>query len=348
MIRFLAALFLSMVFSAPAFAQTNFALLTREHTDFRILYNPGTSNLLDFAARDEDHRINYASNQVLMVAKEQSRLTLPPGTPFGEGGQPFWILPQSQNVNLLYLGVSAEGIPQGVFNGPLTVRLKAIDAPGYFMVWQATGPGQYNIRVNTRDGLSAADAFTPIIGSHEHFNWGFSSTGVYCLTFQVTGRRIGETTNLISPECTFVIHVQPLPPPTNFLTWQKHFWPPGFNPAIAGTNANPDADAFDNWREYAFGLSPTNANPIEAAPLFGFVDVGPQRFGALSFTRYLPALDLNYTVEATTALPGGWTSLADVFDVAPDLGGLTERITIRDALPANGPQRFFRLNVKPR
>lgn len=348
MIRLLAASLLSVVFSVTAFAQTNFALLTREHTDFRILYNPGTSNLLDLAARDEDNKINYASNQVLMVAKEQSRLSLPPGTPFGDGGQPFWILPQSQNVNLLYLGMSAEGIPQGVFSGPLSVRLKAIDAPGYFIVWQAVGPGQFNIRVNTRDGLSAADAFTPLIGSHEHFNWGFSTSGVYCLTFQVTGRRLGETTNLVSPECTFAIHVQPLAPPTNFPTWQKHFWPPGFNPAIAGRNANPDLDAFDNWREYAFGLSPTNANSIEAAPLFGFVTADSRSYGALTFTRYLPALDLSYTVETATALPGGWTPLTEVFGVAPDPGGLTERVTIRDTLAATNAQRYFRLKVNPR
>lgn len=329
-------------------AQTNFALLTREHTDLRILYNPGTSNLLDFAARDEDNRVNYASNQVILIAKEQSRLTLPAGTPFGDGGQPFWVLPQSQNVNLLYLGMSAEGIPQGVFNGPLTVQLKAIDAPGYFMVWQAVGPGQFNLRVNTRDGLSAADAFTPIIGSHEHFNWGFSAPGVYALTFQVTGRRIGETTNLSSRECTFVFHVQPLPPATNFLTWQRQFWPPGFNPAIAGTNANPDGDAFENWHEYAFGQSPTNADPIAAAPCFTFVPADGVSYGALTYTRYLPARDLIYTTEGTGTLPGAWGTLTEVFDVTAQPGGLTERVTVRDTSPVTLGPRFLRLRLNSR
>lgn len=346
--RFLTLLVLLLMHAIGAIAQTNFALLSREHTDFRILYTPGGSNVLDLAARDEDNKINYASNEVLLVCKSSAQLTLPTGTPFGDGGNPFWILPQSQNVNLLYLGMSAEGIPQAVFNGPLTVQLKAIDAPGYFMVWQSTGPGQFNIRVNTRDGLSAADAFTPLIGSHEHFNWGFSSTGVYCLTFQVSGRRIGETTNLVSRECTFVIHVEPLPPATNFQTWQKHFWPPGFNPAIAGAHANPDGDAFDNWREYAFGLSPTNVNAITAAPLFSFVEVGGAQFGALTFTRYRPALDLDYRVESTSELTGGWTTLAEVLEVVPGADGLTEAVTIRDSLAATNRQRFLRLNVKSR
>ncbi len=329
-------------------AQSNFALLTREHTDLRILYQPGTSNVLDFVARDEDNRINYASNQVVLIAKEQSRVTLPAGTPFGNGGQPFWILPQSQNVNLLYLGVSAEGIPQGVFSGPLTVQLKAIDAPGYFMVWQAVGPGLFNIRVNTRDGISVADAFTPIIGSHEHFNWGFSQPGVYCLTFQVTGRRANESTNLVSRECTFAFQVQPPPPATNFVTWQKQFWPPGFNPAMAGAAANPDGDAFDNWHEYAFGLSPTNANPIAAAPMFSFVDTGGESYGALTYSRYLPARDLNYAAEATGILSGGWTALTEVFDVTAQPGGLTERVTVRDTSPTTRGPRFLQLRLEPR
>jgi surface-anchored protein len=327
----------------------DFTVLTREHTDFRILYTPGETNLLSLAARDEDRRVNHAPSEVILVAGETSRFTLPAGTPFGDAGAPFWILPQSQNANLLYLGVSAEGLPPGIFDGPLAIALTRFEGPGYFMAWQATGPGQFNIRLNTRDGLSAADAFTPILGSHEHFNWGFSSTGVFCATFQVTGRRAGESTNITSAESTFAFHVLPLPPPTNFLTWQKHFWPPGFDSAIAGADANPDADPFDNWREYAFGLAPTNANPLEAAPKFEFVDVGQERFGALGFTRYLPALDLNYTIEAAAVLPGVWEPLIEVFDLAPDAGGLTESVTIRDRQRVEAVGlRFLRLRITAR
>ena len=327
-------------------AQSNVTFLTREHTDFKILYAPGTTQQLTLVARDEDHGLNLASNAVILVARSNAVLTLPAGTPFGDAGQPFWILPQSQNVNLLYLGVSAEGIPAGVFNGPLSVQLKSLDGPGYFMVWQATGPGQYNIRVNTRDGISAADAFTPLIGSHEHFNWGFSSTGIYCATFQVVGQRFGEATNLTSPLTTFVFQVLPLPLATNFPTWQKHFWPPGFNSAISGSNASPDGDVFNNFHEYAFNLSPTNASSFTNAPLFSFVTTNSQKFGALSFTRYKPALDLHYAVEVSSALPGNWTPLTNTFALAPLSNGVTERVTMRDTVPAtNGGPRFYRLKT---
>ena len=350
--QFMRQAFLSATLALAALntlnAQTNFALLTREHTDLRILYEPNGSNVLDLAMRDEDRGASYASNEVILVVKEPARLTLPAGTPFGDGGQPFWILPQTQNVNLLYLGVSAEGIPQGVFGAPLTVSLKRLEGPGYFMAWQATGPGQFNIRINTRDGISAADTFTPIIGSHEHFNWGFSSTGVFSATFQVSGRRLGDSVDLVSRECTFAFHVVPLSPPTNFVAWQRGFWPPGFNPTIAGAGADPDGDGFDNWREYAFRLSPTNANPLSSAPLFAFVEDGGQRFGSLTFTRYTQALDLDYSVEATSSLPVGWTRLDSVFNIVADTVGSTEQVTIRDSVPVSTRLRFFRLNLRPR
>jgi surface-anchored protein len=325
---------------------TNFLALDHQHTDgLTILYNPSGTNLLSLIAWQRDAGLDLPTNQVIFVGNTQAMLTLPAGTPFGDAGQPFWILPQTQNPNLLYLGVNSERIPGGVFSGPLTIQLKRLIGPGYFMAWQATGPGQYNIRVNTRDGIGPSDNFMPLIGSHEHFNWGFSTTGVYCATFQVSGQRIGETTNIFSPDATYLFQILPLPPATNFLTWQKRFWPPGFNPPTTLTNGNPDGDAFNNLGEYAFNLSPTNANGISNAPLFTFVMTNGQKYGALTYTRYLPALDLSYTPEVANALPGLWMPLTNVFSAVPNTNGFTERLTVRDGLPATNAERFYRLRL---
>ncbi len=330
--------------SLPA---TNFLALDHEHTDgLALLYNAGSTNPLRMIAWQRDLSYDLPTNQVIFVAKTQAMLTLPAGTPFGNAGQPLWILPQSQNPNLLYMGVSAERIPAGVFNGSLTIQLKRFEGPGYFMAWQAVGPGQFNIRVDTRDGLNGNDAFSPITGSHEHFNWGFSTTGVYSCTFQASGQRIGEATNISSPESTYVFHVLPLPPATNFQTWARSYWPPGFNPPTTLANGNIDGDSFTNLLEYAFSLSPTNANPITNAPLFSFVVTNGQRFGALSFNRYKPALDLNYTVEASGALTGNWVALTNIHAIASGHTSTVERVIMRDFLPAtNGVQRFYRLKT---
>jgi hypothetical protein len=90
---------------------------------------------------------------VVLVVAEAAKTPLPAGTPFGAEGAPLWILPASQDPTLLYLGLSAEpptltgrpGIPSGVFNGNLTFRLKAVDGPGQFILWQNPSPGVFDI-----------------------------------------------------------------------------------------------------------------------------------------------------------------------------------------------------------
>lgn len=338
-------LVLSLLSATNSGAQSEFATLSHQHVDLRILYTPSATPALSVVARDEDQAINHATNQVLLVAMPSAELTLPPGTPFGDAGAPFWILPQSQNVNLLYLGVSAEGIAPGVFRDALKLRLKRLEGPGYFMVWQATGPGQFNIRINTRDGVNDSDTFTPITGSHEHFNWGFSEPGLYRLTFQVEAQLVSNPQTIRSQESTFVFHVRPLPPPTTFADWQIEHWPPGFDPDVTGAAANADGDAFSNLEEYAFGLSPTAAEGTEAAPSLLVNSPDSEEFGLFSFHRNKSVLDLSYQAEATSTLPGPWTSLTHIFSTTETYNPLVEHITVKDDISSTIDNRFYRLRI---
>ncbi|MCW5558881.1 MAG: choice-of-anchor M domain-containing protein [Verrucomicrobiae bacterium] len=185
--------------------------LAAEHVDLRVLYTAEATNPISFVARDEDHHINYSTNECVLLVNEGGKLTLPAGTPFGNEGDLLYVLPQSQNPDLLYLGISTEGIPGGVFSGNLNVRLKSVAGPGSFYVWQASSFGDFDVKMNSADGITDADQTTPLIGSHEHYNWGFTAPGVYQVTFQITGRRAGDTADLASPLTTFTFHVLPLP-----------------------------------------------------------------------------------------------------------------------------------------
>ncbi len=200
---------------SPAFAQShNVVELTTEHCDFLVVYQPEAANPLSLVLRDEDRGVNYQTNEVVLVVGESARFALPAGTPFGEAGDALWILPLSQDPSLpslLSLGFSAERIPLGVFTRPFNVRLTAVEGPGHFFAWQTGGFGVLDVKMNSRDGLTEADRTTPIVGSHEHFNWGFTTNGIYRVTFQVDGQRAGESTNLVSLPATFVFHVLPLP-----------------------------------------------------------------------------------------------------------------------------------------
>ena len=184
--------------------------LTNEHVDLRMEYAPASSNIFYMVASDEDHHIQYASNEVNLVLETNSQITLPGDfPPLGNAGDQLWVIPQSQDPTLLYLGISAEDVPLGVFNGNLTFQLKAMDGPGNFFLWQADSGGNLTYYMNTRDGITASDTTIPLIPSHSHYNWGFTTNGVYHLTFQAYGQRLGEATNIFTPLTTFTFNVLP-------------------------------------------------------------------------------------------------------------------------------------------
>lgn len=341
------ALLISMTGPASQ-ADDAFTVLTREHTDIRILHHPGLTPALSIVARDEDRGLNRATNEVILVGMESSKLTLPSGTPFGNGGAPFWILPQSQNPKLLYLGVSAEGLSPETFEGGIGLRLKHLEGPGYMMVWQSTGPGQFAIRINTRDGIDVSDSFNTITGSHEHFNWGFSAPGLYRVTLQAEAQAKGGGQILRSLESTFLFQIRPLPPATRFEEWQLQHWPPGFDPEEIGRDANRDQDVFTNLQEYAFGLSPTTLDPaalapeLEVIPSEGIMDV------TLHFRRNRNAQDLTYEVQTSSNPAGPWSALeGEISSEETDTPGI-ERVTLKDQDAAASQARFYRLQLRPR
>jgi surface-anchored protein len=190
---------------------TNLAAVVNDHCDLRILYQPLETNALAIVLRDEDQGRDYRTNEVILLVPEEARVSLPAGTPFGDEGAGFWLLPQGQDPGLLYLGVSAEGVPLGAFGRPFNLRLIRVEGPGDFFAWQAAELGGLSIKMNSRDGIGEDDKTTPIVGSHEHLNWGFTTNGVYHVTFQADGQRVGESTNLVSEPSTFTFHVLPLP-----------------------------------------------------------------------------------------------------------------------------------------
>lgn len=203
--------------------------LTNQHVDFRIVYQPGEMNELAIGAglRVDKEFVTYKPEEVLLVVAEVANIKhpdnplglqsgLPAGTLFGEEGAPLWILPQAQDTDLLYLGFSSEDkpkgtLPPGVFTERLRFSLKAVKGPGDFFAWQADEAENLLIRFNSKDGLTDADATSPLLGSHEHFNFGFTTNGFYEVTFEVTGRKAGATTNITSAPATFLFAVEPVP-----------------------------------------------------------------------------------------------------------------------------------------
>lgn len=284
--------------------------LTTEHVDLWVVYQPDDpTNKLALVIRDDDHRVAYRSNQVTLVVAETARWELPGDfPPLGNAGDPLWILPQTQDPRLLYLGLSTEGVPTAVFPSGLNFYLRAVQGPGYFFAWQS-GLGGLDVHWNSRDGLDESDLIRFPAGSHSHWNFGFTTNGAYDLVFEIQGRRAGVPTNDFSLLTPVRFEVEPLPPPapTPFARWQREQWPGGTDPAIVGPEADPDGDGVVNAVEYALGLDPQRPDR-HRLPRPYLVDTPAGRRLRLEFIPASEATDVTFLAWQTGSLtpPATW------------------------------------------
>lgn len=226
-----AALLLALT---PGGVQGQVTVLTTEHVDVAVNYHAGAPGMLLLTVRDEDARREYAADQALQFAGSNTRLTIPNNPNFsflGNPGDPVWILPQSQDPAKLYLGISTEnktsqagwtgvgvpndflvrGVDAGIFQGDqVTLTLTGLRGPagGHFFLYQASAFGAPAVSMNTRDGLGAADARTLGTNGHDHYNWAFSATGLYELTFQASGVLAADGQTLTSAPFTYFFGVE--------------------------------------------------------------------------------------------------------------------------------------------
>ena len=111
-----------------------------------------------------------------------------------------------------------------------------------------------------------------------------------------------------------------------------------------------EGDGRINLFEYAFDTPPKTAG-LTREPVPQTVNVGGTDYLALQFVMAKWALDLSFTVEATSDLTGPWTRIdpADPLyrvsaqDNVPAFGLMT--VTVRDVLPKGVAPRFLRLEV---
>lgn len=330
-----------LLFAAPAVQSASCVAFTREHVDFLSVHLQPGGEGLELLARDDDGGAVYRSDECVMVCPESMRFSLPAGTPLGDEGEPLWILPQNPYEEVPYIGVSTEALPSGSFDGPLTIRLLHVDGPGQVLVWQSTGFGSIEVRMDTRDGFGEQDRIMPQVGAHEHYNWGFTTNGLYRAYFQASGRRAGQTTNIFSEITPFTFHVLPLRP---FESWTATRWPCACDTNVVAAGADPDRDEAPNAVEYGSGTDPTTFTPppwltVEFEARQGFTHA------LLSYQRAKDAPDASMHVRAAENIAAPqWRTVAQVVKVLDQ--GTTERVTLRDEVPVGSAgARFYRLHA---
>lgn len=185
--------------------------ITSGHADLRATYTADGTNHLAFVVADEEHGVEFAPDECALVVGESARLVLPAGTPFGNEGDPLWVLPQSGDPELPFIGLSTEEMPLDVFSSDIAFRLVSVRGPGAFFAWRTTAPGVFAVAMDSTEGVGEGDRASLPAGSHMHYNFGFTAPGIYRVTMRATGRRTGEAGDIASADTVFEFRVLPLP-----------------------------------------------------------------------------------------------------------------------------------------
>lgn len=342
-------LFIGLLSGLAPWASAQATYLTNQHMDFRLQYNPVAtgSNRLDLVL-GYDPGQRATNSQVYIVGNTNAKVNIPanPNYAFlGAAGSPVWILPQSQNTSLPYLGISAEDIPNGVFTDPMQLEVVAVEGPGKFFVWSVSGAGQPpTVKMIVTNGVVAPgfDHADILIGSHEHDNWAFSTNGLYRITFRVDGQFSGDATNTPGRDVAWAFQILPLRPWEN---WISTNWLPATASSTNGPAADPDGDGIPNALEYALGLNPNQASTA-GLPTLSLITTNGETYGALTYTRAKQATDVTFLPSVRNDLNSGdWTPLTVLVSVSDE--GAVDRVTMRDTVPLSQiTARFFQLRTK--
>jgi surface-anchored protein len=201
---------LAFTIAAPAHAVT----LDGGHTDILPRYQAGTWT---WTVVDENGD-SFALDSILFRANLNS-LQISPADPaftpiLGAPCSPVWILPQSEQVGKLFLGIDASTTGAGVFTGnQVTLTLSGVSGPGEFAMYSVGGLGIPTAFFNTRDGLNpAADKISlNSASSHSHFAWAFSEPGDYTLSVLPTATLAAGDVPIAGPAVQWNFQVVPEP-----------------------------------------------------------------------------------------------------------------------------------------
>jgi surface-anchored protein len=151
-------------------------------------------------------------DDVVVRLADAARVEIPPDPGgavsyrfLGEPGDPLWRIPLNAMANIVWIGLSSEGVDDADFRQFLSLRLDGVSGPGHVVLWQDKAANGAKPIFSTREGLPGAFLMPPEIGSHIHTYWDLTAPGTYCLTFGMTGRLAAAGTPVGAQETMTVV-----------------------------------------------------------------------------------------------------------------------------------------------
>ncbi len=168
-------------------------VLKEHHVDIGVNFESGE---WDLHIHGEELTTEYAPNEALLYVGIDAK-TIRIGS-FSNSvfdflgtavGSAFYVLPQTENVNLVHLGLGTEELASGIFvNDSVTLRLAAVSGPGHFSIWKdGLDPLVPDLKMTSADGITLGDAIQLTAEGHFHANFAFSQMGVYQVSFVAEG-----------------------------------------------------------------------------------------------------------------------------------------------------------------
>lgn len=188
--------------------------LWSEHADVGVNYEDGA---WDLHVHHHDLGEFEPGEAVLGVDILSALSSVPAGAAWsflGTAGSSVWVLPQTHDPDLLFLGLGTEELAAGIFaDDQVRLSLKAVSGPGPFAVYQTDMFGNPNVLMNSGDGITSGDAVTLTAGAHSHVNWAFSAPGVYQIDFEGSGTLAAGNVFTSSGNVTYTFEVATVPEP---------------------------------------------------------------------------------------------------------------------------------------
>lgn len=200
---------------------------SKGHADFGVAYDAGQFDLhfhahqfavIDGVTLGADAEDAPDEIVTLVPAPSVNRPAGASWAPLGiASGQPFWFLPQVQDVNKPFLGLATEELNPADWTGPISLKLTAVSgtgvaAGGFVSLWDTDVFGDKTFYWTSADGLGASDKVDLVAGSHSHYNYAFTKAGTYDFTLEATG--LHNVDGLITSSATYSFDVAPVPEPT--------------------------------------------------------------------------------------------------------------------------------------
>ena len=160
-----------------------------EGGELDLHYHFGTDTVLDGVYQGVESE--YSTDDVYTRVPDSQSISRPAGSQWDflgtTAGSTIWYLPQNNVAGLPFLGTAAEELTIGEWAGPITYTFDILDIPAgaEFSIWQTDFFGSPVVQIATSDGTP--DTLAVPVGSHSHYNIGFTEPGVYQISLTATG-----------------------------------------------------------------------------------------------------------------------------------------------------------------